>query len=100
MTVQGDIALPTIEGGGTTGDGIQPSLAREAIALGGHAEDTAMCLADRAMCETASAQESVMAALSAVRLLVEHPTDLPSDTALAEFLANRMKQVLKNIGRN
>jgi hypothetical protein len=46
-----------------------------------------------------TASEPVMAALNAIRRLVEQPADLPADSALAELMALRMRRVLTNLGR-
>ena len=78
---------------------VEKQLAQEALFMGGYSANQAIELVDRAIDEAQGASDSVMAALNAVRQLIERPIDLPPGTALAEFLALRMKRVLQNLGR-
>lgn len=78
---------------------VERQLAQEALFFGGYSSRQAIKLVDRALEEVPQASEQLMAALNAVRRLVEHPAELPSDSALAEILALRMERVLHNLGR-
>jgi hypothetical protein len=91
-------ALTTAEWTKSASD-VQRQLAHEALSIGGYAPQAAMQLVDRAIDEAQDAPEDVMIALNALRRLLEHPAQLPPDSALAEFASLRMKGVLRNLGR-
>jgi ParB family transcriptional regulator, chromosome partitioning protein len=78
---------------------VEKQLAQEALFVGGYSARQAIDLVDRAVDESQTATEGVMAALNALRRLVEHPADLQPNSALAEFMAMRMNRVLENIRR-
>lgn len=78
---------------------VEKQLAQEALFVGGHSAREAIALVERATKEAETVADSVVAALNAVRRLVEHPAELPPDSALAEFMAIRMRRVLENLGR-
>jgi hypothetical protein len=78
---------------------VERQLAQEALFFGGYSSAQAIALVDRAMSEVPQASEAVMAALNAVRRLVEHPAELPAGSGLAEILALRLERVLHNLGR-
>jgi hypothetical protein len=78
---------------------LQKQLAREALFIGGYSAKQAIGLVDRATGEVQAATDSVLGALHALKNMVEHPADLPANSALAEFMAIRMRRVLQNIGR-
>jgi hypothetical protein len=77
---------------------LERQLAQEALFLGGYSANQAIKLVDRAVKEANEASASVMSALNAMRLLVEHPAELRPDSALAELLAIRMRRVLGHLG--
>jgi ParB-like chromosome segregation protein Spo0J len=74
-------------------------LAQEALLVGGYSPAEAIDLVERATREAPQATESIMAALNALRVLVESPADVAAGSGLAEFLALRMRRVLANLGR-
>jgi hypothetical protein len=78
---------------------VEKQLAQEALFVGGYSAPKAIQLVDRATREADGASETVMTALNAVRRLVDHPAELSPDSALAEFMAIRMRRVLENLGR-
>ncbi len=82
-----------------TATDVEKQLAQEALFIGGCSASEAIELVERATDEAQHASQAVMQALNAVRTLVEHPAELPAGSALAEFLAMRMRRALQNIGR-
>jgi hypothetical protein len=78
---------------------VEKQLAQEALFMGGYSAPRAIELVQRATHEAQTASEAVMAGLNAARRLLEHPAELPPDSALAEFLAIRLRGVLRNLGR-
>ena len=78
---------------------VERQLAQEALFMGGYSAPQAIDLVERATREAQTASESVMAGLNAARRLLEHPAELPRDSALAEFLAMRLRGVLRNLDR-
>jgi len=78
---------------------IEKQLAQEAMFMGGYAAGDAVNLVVQAVDEAETASETVMAALNAVRQLVDRPGDLRPGSALAEFMSMRMNRVLANLGQ-
>jgi len=77
---------------------VEKQLAQEALFIGGYSAKGAVALVDRAIAEAQDASESVMAALNALRKLVEEPAELRPGSALAQFMVIRLNRVLHNLG--
>jgi hypothetical protein len=81
----------------TAGD-VERQLAQEALFFGGHSPQESIDLVERAVDEAQQAWEPVVVTLNGVRQLLESPSRLPRDSALAEFLRIRLRRVLANLG--
>jgi hypothetical protein len=77
---------------------VERQLAQEALFFGGHSPQESIELVERAVDEAQEAWEPVVVTLNGVRQLLESPSRIPPDSALAEFLRIRLRRVLANLG--
>ncbi|MBV8085597.1 MAG: hypothetical protein JO247_12370, partial [Chloroflexi bacterium] len=77
---------------------VERQLAQEALFFGGHSPQESIELVERAVDEAQEAWEPVIVTLNGVRQLLDSPSRIARDSALAEFLRIRLRRVLANLG--
>ncbi|MDE3077085.1 MAG: ParB N-terminal domain-containing protein [Chloroflexota bacterium] len=73
---------------------VERQLAQEALFFGGHSPEQSVALVERAVTEAADGPEPVLMTLNGLRQLLDRPSQLSQQSALAEFLRIRMRRAL------